>query len=58
MFKKDFILGFGIGVIVATIMMLSYVPKNIPKYIIESKAKELGMRYEEDIKAYFKNDKK
>ena len=58
MSKKDFILGFGVGIIITTILMLSYVPRNVPKHIIETKAKELGMKYEEDIKAYFKNDNK
>jgi len=38
-----------------------YVPqnvKNIPKEKIEAMARELGMMYPDEIKAYFENDKK
>ncbi|TDT50590.1 flagellar protein [Fonticella tunisiensis] len=51
-------MGFGLGLIIATLLMLSYFPRNIPKYVIEKQARDLGMRYEDEIKAFFKNDTK
>lgn len=51
-------MGIGIGLIVATLLMLTYAPRNIPKYQIEKMAKDLGMKYDDEIKAYFKNDDK
>lgn len=48
-------LGLSIGIIFATVLMLTYSPKNIPKYKIEQMARELGMKYPDEIKSFFNN---
>jgi FKBP-type peptidyl-prolyl cis-trans isomerase (trigger factor) len=32
------------------------VPKNLPKYKVEEMARELGMMYPDEIKAFFNNN--
>jgi hypothetical protein len=51
-------LGLGIGLIISGIFYTFYRPTNISKEKIEIMARELGMRYPDEIKAYFENDKK
>ncbi|SEF47629.1 hypothetical protein SAMN05660865_00323 [Caloramator fervidus] len=59
--NKSFLLGLGVGLVLAGILYSFYTPvnvKNIPKEKIEAMARELGMMYPDEIKAYFENDKK
>lgn len=51
--NNDFVLGLGIGIVIATLLMLTYSYNNIPKYKIEKMARDLGMLYPDEIKSYF-----
>lgn len=55
---KNFLLGLGTGLIVSTLVLYSYGPINLSKATIEKKAREMGMKYPDEIKAYFEKDKK
>ncbi|WP_207639969.1 hypothetical protein [Fervidicella metallireducens] len=48
----------GIGLILSTLVLYSYGPTNLSKATIEKKAREMGMKYPDEIKAYFEQDKK
>lgn len=58
MLNKNFILGLGIGIVLSTAIMYYYSPHNIPKLKVEKMAREMGMMYPDEVKAYFNNDKK
>jgi hypothetical protein len=55
---RNFLLGLGIGIVIATTIMFSYSPNNISRRTIEQKAKDLGMMYPDEIKAFFDTEKK
>jgi hypothetical protein len=44
--------------VLTAIAMSSYSPKNIPKQKIESMARDMGMIYPDEVKAFFEMDKK
>ncbi|KMT21720.1 hypothetical protein [Clostridium cylindrosporum] len=53
---KKFILGLGVGLVVAT-MIISLFPKStISDVKVEKRARDMGMKYPDEIKAFFKND--
>ncbi|EYE88812.1 hypothetical protein Q428_06135 [Fervidicella metallireducens AeB] len=58
MTDKNFLIGLGIGLILSTLVLYSYGPTNLSKATIEKKAREMGMKYPDEIKAYFEQDKK
>lgn len=50
-----FILGLGIGILISA-FLLSFNPnKNVSKLDVEKKARNMGMMYPEEIKAFFNN---
>lgn len=60
MYLKDtkFITGLGVGIII-TALILSISPNyKLSKLEAEKMARSMGMKYPDEIKAYFNNDKK
>ncbi|WP_057978179.1 hypothetical protein [Caloramator mitchellensis] len=55
---RNFLLGLGIGIVITAILMSFTTTKNMTNQQIEIKARELGMKYPDEIKAFFENDKK
>lgn len=55
---KNFLLGLGVGLIIASLLMNFNIKSKISKVEVEKKAHEMGMMYPEEIKAYFQNDRK
>lgn len=59
MYIKDtrFLTGLGVGIVI-TALLLSLNPSyNLSKLEVEKKARNMGMKYPDEIKAYFNNDK-
>ncbi len=59
MYIKDthFLTGLGVGIVI-TALLLSLSPSyKLSKLEVEKKARNMGMKYPDEIKAYFNNDK-
>lgn len=59
MYIKDtrFLTGLGVGIVI-TALLLSLNPSyKLSKLEVEKKARNMGMKYPDEIKAYFNNDK-
>lgn len=54
--NRDFVLGLGVGMILAAIILWSYIPSNVSDSYVEKRAHEMGMKYTYEIKAYFNDD--
>lgn len=49
--SPDFILGLGMGLIVAVVLMTGFAKDGISNYELEEKARDLGMVYPQEMKA-------
>lgn len=59
MYIKDtrFLTGLGVGIVI-TALLLSLNPSyKLSKLEVEKRARNMGMKYPDEIKAYFNNDK-
>lgn len=54
--QQSFIIGVGVGILICTIMLHLFAKPNVSSYYIEKKAREMGMMYPDEIKAYFDNN--
>jgi uncharacterized membrane-anchored protein YhcB (DUF1043 family) len=52
---KSFLLGLGIGMIITAILFTASPSQNISKYKLEKMARDIGMMYPDEIKAFFNN---
>jgi hypothetical protein len=50
-------LGIGIGLVLASLIMMAITPGTVQKSEVEKKARALGMVYPDEVKALYDNSK-
>lgn len=51
--NRSFVVGLGIGIIIASLVLSLYNPSKVSDAQVEKRAREMGMKYPDEIKAYF-----